>query len=100
MGISEATYYNWKKKYGGLGVPELRRPKQLEEENQHFKQLVADLSLDKQMLQDVLKKSFEARAASARGLIPPRRLSHLGSPGLPSAPLTTCQLRLSSTLAG
>ena len=64
MGISEATYYNWKKKYGGLGVPELRRLKQLEEENQQLKQLVADLSLDKQMLQDVLKKSSEARAAS------------------------------------
>jgi putative transposase len=75
MGISEATYYNWKKKYGGLGVPELRRLKQLEEENQHLKQLVADLSLDKQMLQDVLKKSFEARAASARGSTPPRRIS-------------------------
>jgi putative transposase len=58
MGISEATYYNWKKKYGGLGVPELRRLKQLEEENQQLKQLVADLSLDKQMLQDVLKKKF------------------------------------------
>lgn len=51
-------YYNWKKKYGGLGVPELRRLKQLEEENQHLKQLVADLSLDKQMVQDVLKKKF------------------------------------------
>ncbi len=63
MGISEATHYNWKKKYGGLGVPELRRLRQLEEEIQHLKQLVADLSLDKQMLQDVLKKRFEARAA-------------------------------------
>ncbi|RFP63324.1 hypothetical protein D0N36_20050, partial [Hymenobacter lapidiphilus] len=52
------TYYNWKKKYGGLGVPELRRLKQLEEENQQLKQLVTDLSLDKQMLQDVLKKKF------------------------------------------
>ena len=48
-------------------MPGLRRPKQLEEENQHFKQLVADLSLDKQVLQDVLKKSSEARATSARG---------------------------------
>ena len=56
MGISEATFYNWKKKYGGLGVPELRKLRQLEEENPHLKQLVADLSLDKQMLQDVLKK--------------------------------------------
>jgi putative transposase len=58
MGISEATFYNWKKKYGGLGVTELRRLKQLEEENAKLKQIVADLSLDKQMLQDVLKKKL------------------------------------------
>ena len=58
MGISDATFYNWKKKYAGLGVPELRRLKQLEEENSKLKQLVADLSLDKQMLQDVLKKKY------------------------------------------
>lgn len=57
MGISEATFYNWKKKFGGLGVPELRRLRQLEEENSKLKQIVADLSLDKQMLQDVLKKN-------------------------------------------
>ena len=56
MGISEATFYNWKKKYGGLGISELRRLKQLEEENRKLKQLVADLSLDKKMLQDVLSK--------------------------------------------
>ena len=58
MGISEATFYNWKKKYGGLGITELRRLKQLEEENSKLKQIVADLSLDKQMLQDVLKKKL------------------------------------------
>ena len=58
MGISEATFYNWKKKYGGLGVSELRRLKQLEEENRQLKKLVADLSLDKQMLQDVLAKKL------------------------------------------
>ena len=58
MGISEATFYNWKKKYGGLGVSELRRLKNLEEENSQLKKLVADLSLDKQILQDVLKKKF------------------------------------------
>lgn len=56
MGIAEATYYNWKKKYGGLGVSELRRLRQLEDENNRLKQIVADLTLDKQMLQDVLKK--------------------------------------------
>jgi putative transposase len=58
MGISDATFYNWKKKFGGLGVAELRRLRQLEEENAKLKQLVADLSLDKQMLQDVIKKKF------------------------------------------
>lgn len=58
MGISEATFYNWKKKIGGLGITELRRLRQLEEENSQLKKLVADLSLDKQILQDVLKKKF------------------------------------------
>lgn len=58
MGISEATFYNWKKKYGGLGVSELRRLRQLEEENFKLKQIVADLTLDKQMLQDVLRKKL------------------------------------------
>ncbi len=58
LGISDATFYNWRKKYGGLGVPELRRLKQLEEENRKLKQLVADLSLDKQMLQDVLSRKL------------------------------------------
>ncbi len=58
MGISEQTFYNWKKKYGGLGPSELRKLKQLEEENHRLKRMVADLSLDKQMLQDVLSKKL------------------------------------------
>jgi len=58
MGISEQTFYRWKKKYGGLGTSELRRLKQLEEENLKLKKLVADLSLDKLMLQDVLSKKL------------------------------------------
>jgi putative transposase len=58
MGISEQTYFRWKKKYGGFGVSELRRLRQLEEENRQLKRLVADLTLDKQMLQDVLSKKF------------------------------------------
>ena len=57
LGISDATFYNWKKKYGTLGVSELRKLKILEEENSRLKQIVADLSLDKQMLQGVLKKN-------------------------------------------
>lgn len=64
MGISEQTFYPWKKLSGGLGVGELRRLKQLEEENRKLKQLVADLSLDKHILQDVLSKKFEARWAA------------------------------------
>ena len=56
MGISEQTFYRWKKKYIGMGVAEVRRLRVLEEENKKLKQLVADLSLDKQMLQDVLRK--------------------------------------------
>jgi len=56
MGVSEATFHRWKKQFGGMGVVELRRLKQLEEEDRKLKQLVADLSLDKKMLQDVLSK--------------------------------------------
>lgn len=57
-GISEQTFYRWKKKYGGMGVPELRRLRQLEDENGKLKQLVADLSLDKAMLQEVVSKKL------------------------------------------
>ena len=55
-GISEQTFYRWKKRFAGMGVAEVRRLKVVEEENKRLKQLVADLSLDKQMLQDVLRK--------------------------------------------
>jgi putative transposase len=58
LGISNATFYKWKQKYGGLLPSEVRRLKQLEEENKRLKQLVADLSLDKYMLQDVLAKKL------------------------------------------
>ena len=56
MGVVEQTFYRWKKKYLGMSISELRRLRVLEEENRKLKQLVADLSLDKQMLQDVLRK--------------------------------------------
>ena len=55
MGISEQTFYRWKKKFQGMGVAEVRRLKVLEEENRKLRQPVADLGLDKQMLQDVLQ---------------------------------------------
>ena len=56
LGVSEATFYAWKKWYAGMGVAELRRVRQLEDENRRLKQVVADLTLDKQMLQEVLQK--------------------------------------------
>lgn len=80
MGISEATFYNWKKKYGGLGVSELRRLNNLEEENAQLKNLVADLSLDKQILQDVLKKSFKAISKAWDGLKYMNGIQHLYKP--------------------
>ena len=58
MGISEQMFYRWEKLYGGLGPSEVRCLKQLEEENRRLKQMVADLSLDKHMLQDVLSRKL------------------------------------------
>lgn len=58
LGITEQTFYRWKKKFAGMGVAELRRLRQLEDENRKLKQLVADLTLDKHILQDVLSKKF------------------------------------------
>jgi putative transposase len=57
-GISEQTYYRWRKAYGGLMPSEMKRLKQLEEENKRLKNLVADLSLDKEMLQEVVRKKL------------------------------------------
>jgi putative transposase len=56
LGVSEASFYQWKKRYSGLGVSELGRLRQLEEENRRLKTMVADLSLDRQILQEVLSK--------------------------------------------
>ena len=58
MGISEATFYVWRKKYADLGVAELRQLRQLTEENARLKRIVADLTLDKQILQEVIKKKI------------------------------------------
>ena len=58
LGVSDATFYAWKKKYAHLGVSELRRLRQLEEENSRLKRLVADLSLDKHMLSEALRKTI------------------------------------------
>ena len=58
MGVSEPTFYRWKKQFVGMGVPEIRRLKQLEEENVRLKRLVADLTLDRTMLKDVLRRKW------------------------------------------
>ena len=58
LGISEATFYVWKKRFGKLGTPEIRELRQLREENSKLKQVVADLTLDRAVLQDVLKKKW------------------------------------------
>jgi putative transposase len=57
-GISQATYFNWKRKYEGMTPPEMRRLKQLEDENGKLRKLVADLSLDREMLQDVIRRKI------------------------------------------
>ncbi len=57
-GITEQTFYRWKRKFIGMGVAELARLRQLEDENKKLKSLVADLTLDKHMLQEVLRKKF------------------------------------------
>ena len=58
IGISDATFYTWKKKYGELGVSELRKLKMLEDENARLRRIVADLTLDKQILQEVVRKKI------------------------------------------
>ena len=58
MGVTEQSFYRWKKHYGDLGVPEILQLRQVEDENRRLKRLVADLTLDKQMLQDVLSKKL------------------------------------------
>ena len=58
MNVSEPTFYRWKKQFAGMGVSDIRHLKQMEDENRRLKRLVADLTLDKQMLQDVLSKKL------------------------------------------
>ena len=75
-------FYSWKKKYGGLDPAELRRLRQLEEENAQLKRIVADLTLDQQMLQDVLKNSSEGAATTTTGEHAVDGVSRLGAPYL------------------
>ncbi len=74
LGVSEQSFYRWKRKFQGIGIAELRRLRQLEEENRKLKKIVADLSLDKHILQDGLSKNSKARAEAPAGRL---RKSHL-----------------------
>src|SRR5262245_56708988 len=67
MGVSPQAVYRWKRRYGGLGLNEVRELRQLREENRKLKGIVADLTLDKHILQEVLSKRPEAREASRTG---------------------------------
>ena len=84
LGVSQATFFRWKKQFGGMGTAELRRLRLLEEENRKLEQLVADLSLDKAMLQDVLSKKVRAppaAASSSRACGPPTGRASAGPAG-------------------
>jgi putative transposase len=89
IGISEATFYTWKKKYGELGVSELRKLRMLEDENARLRRIVADLTLDKQILQEVVKKRFEGCQAAGVGSLDAGTIQDqrapLVSPGTASA---------------
>ncbi len=84
LGVSEATSYVWKKKYAHLGVSELRRLRQLEEENTRLKRLVADLSLDTHMLSEALRKKSDARTSPRAGRMVPRHVPGQLRAGLPT----------------
>ena len=79
LGVSEQTFYRWKKKLGAMGVAEVGRLKQLEDENAKLKQLVADLSLDKAILQDALRKRADARSGVRAGRVRTRCLPDDGA---------------------
>jgi putative transposase len=74
IGISEQTFYRWKKQYAGLDSDQARQLKQLQEENERLKKIVAELSLDKAMLADVIKKSGESGSPSRRRELPQKPL--------------------------
>ncbi len=74
LGMSQATFSTWKKKYGDMAVTELKRIRALEDEDAQLKKLVADRSLDKQMLQDILKKSSSSCYSKSHGSLPKRSL--------------------------
>ncbi len=77
LGVSEQTFYRWKKKFAGMGGAELRRLRQLEDENRRLKALVAGLTLDKHMLQEVIRKNSAAGAETRTRRVSQCRLQSL-----------------------
>ena len=98
LGVSAATFYAWKKRSAHLGVSELRRLRQLEEENSRLKRLVADLSLDKHMLSDALRKKSEARPPSGTRRVVSGHVPGAVCAGLPVGAIQSS--RLVSTKSG
>ena len=95
-GLSQATFFNWKKKYDGLLPPEMRRLKQLEDENAKLKKIVAELSLDKEMLQDVLRRNCKACPQAQAGRFIVCRLARIDPESLPSSSVRYLELPLQS----
>ena len=87
LGVGEATSYTWKKEYAHLGVSELRRLRQVEEENSRLKRLVADLSLDKHMLSEALRKKSAARPSPGTSPVVSRDVSSELCAGLSTRPV-------------
>ena len=92
LGVSEASFYLWKKKYGKLGMTEIRELRQLRDENARLKRLVADLTLDKHILGKSSEKNSEASAPSRAGPVDSRALSGGGPAILPPGALLTCRV--------
>ncbi len=92
LGISEATFYVWKKKYVHLGINEMRRLRQLEDENGRLKRLVADLTLDKHMLSEALRKSRRASTPPRNGARVPEHLRHQLPSRVRAGWLQSCRL--------
>ena len=88
MGVSEPTFYRWKKQFVGMGVPEIRRLKQPEEENSKLNRVVANLTFDRSMLQDVLKDQWWGPPLAVRSLVTcrwPTRSASVGPVWLPAS---------------
>lgn len=83
-GISHATYFNWKAKYGGMEASDVKRLKELEEENRRLKQMYAELSLDHKLLTDAIEKNSKASRWTRTGGLPEAGSRHQHSQSLPN----------------